>query len=129
MSHAYTEVSHVSSDTQNISGVTGTTLKQACGAKWQYTNVDTPDGIELAYISETPIEYCAAGSKSLANPGCSAPGTQGASNSYPGVVIVRVPVANDNTGGTGSTPASVVAAVEQAKETAKETIKRNRRNK
>ena len=49
-------------------------------------------------------------------------------NGKSGVVIVRVPVANDKTGGTGSTPASVVAAVDQAKETVKQTIKRNRRN-
>lgn len=50
-----------------------------------------------------------------------------------GCCVVRVPAANDKTGGTGSIPASVRAAVDeavdQAKETVKETIKRNRRNK
>ena len=48
-----------------------------------------------------------------------------------GVVVIRVPVQNDDTQGQGSIPASVRAAVDeavdQAKETAKEKIKRNRK--
>ena len=54
-------------------------------------------------------------------------GSSGENNATSGSVTIRVPAANDNTGGAGSIPASVRAAVDEAVDQAKEAVRDRRK--